>query len=283
MPKEENNALMLPTEQETALLQISGQDYDDIMEEQNEEIVPSLPQVKSLKEYKNFVYEIGVDEDGNPERLELTEMKGIIFFWHSMRALFYKEKDHGHIWQLFPQHNKTQILERYSDSNIPLCSSFDNMPNREFKFAAKCQSCPLNAFGSPCKPKERLFMKINAKDKNGKSLIDFVSMTLPVTSLKWWSGKNGYLATLRQRRSKNLPKGIPVSAIWTTFTRKWVKSEFEYYEIHMNHGDPLQPITAEEAAEVKEFRQFIKDTFMKMTEVDYAGPSGLPADDDAPY
>lgn len=259
----------------------AGLNYEQEMETQNESIVPVLPAVKSLKEYKNFVYETGVDDEGEPMRTEITDVTGLIVFNHAMRALFYDMGKDFNIWRLFPHLDQKKVLEDYK-ATMPLCSAIGGIPNREFRFADRCDACPLNCFGSSCKPKERLFMFVDCMTPDGPLKNELVTLALPTTSLKWFTGKNGYLNELRNKRTPKLPKGIPLIAVWTAFDRQFVTNDrkFKFHEVHMKIA---RVASKDEVTTALKMREEIQRVWMKIAVTDYAGPDAHSEDNGYPF
>mgnify|MGYP005845178181 FL=1 len=291
-PEKGSSEIIVRPEESSVIvaLQESGVDYEEEMKVQRENVLMQLPAVKNLKEYENFVYEYGVDEDGLPKRIRLKNFICQVIYDHPIRALFYNLEDDRLIWDKFPKMDKMKVLEGYNPTH-PLCSSIASVPNREFAFSQNCFQCPMNFISSPCKPKQRLFVLLNSETTDGQILkAELATFVITTTSLKWWNGRNGYLNELYAYKSKSLPKGLPYYAVWTEFEKKLVnrflrredqnlkivtEKPVSYYEVHAHifteNGKPVFASKEEISTAIK-IRNEIRQYAEKVKVTDYGGP-----------
>ncbi|MDP2361747.1 MAG: hypothetical protein Q8O14_13530 [bacterium] len=173
-----------------------------------------------------------IDDDDLLVPLEGNSLSGIVVAHQHIRAVF----EEG--------------------STLPVCASVNGQPTVDVPQASACDQCPLNGFGSKCKPKVRLLVLAPGEDGEPALWV----FPLSPTSIKQW-----HRYVQRLARSK-----VPYLAVRTRFELKDIqRPPYRYAEVLMS-VDRL--ITQEELAQIKAVRETWQDALATVVKDDYQDP-----------
>jgi hypothetical protein len=157
---------------EAALAQLQEQ-YGDEAKEQSKDVNIGIPSLR-IEHSKSGKHRFYLEQDGGATEELDNQIEAVVV-----------QADPGRAW-----------FEEGGEE--PRCAAIRNIPTVDEPFNSSCNGCPMNYFGSDCKPNWRMLLLLpELSDKDGNPTP--AMFRLPVTSLKYWDGKPGVFRLLNSK------------------------------------------------------------------------------------